>query len=128
MTSIHFDHGLGDCTNFAHQIPLYTRRGQEIAIACPADKAPLFMAAGATIVESATVHHDWPHSPLHESPTLCDYWRANKAGWNLNWPPLAERVPSAELWREYLDVALNLDAFVPRETERVPRRGQPARW
>ena len=39
---IQFNHGLGDCTYFAHQLPLYKRRGYDITVACPADKRILF--------------------------------------------------------------------------------------
>jgi hypothetical protein len=73
MTSIQFDHGLGDCSNFAHQIPLYIRRGYEIEVECAPDKEPVFRAAGARLVHNVPNGHPWPHAswpgrPNHDEP------------------------------------------------------------
>ena len=57
--SVAFDHGLGDCSNFAHQIPLWIRRGYTVDVQCAYDKAPLFIAAGASIVPRAKCRHEW---------------------------------------------------------------------
>ena len=42
MTKVYFGHGLGDCVHSAHQLPLYTRRGHQITVACDPDKQVLF--------------------------------------------------------------------------------------
>jgi len=46
---VRFPHGLGDCVYFAHQLPLYTRRGFEIDVVCPPDMEPLFQACGVEV-------------------------------------------------------------------------------
>lgn len=101
--AVSFTHGLGDAANFAHMIPLYTRRGYRVQVHCGhADHAPLFRAAGAEIVGSGESCH-WPEA-----------WGRNKNWNNLNRPPLPIIGDPAELWREYVDVRLD---FAPQVCE-----------
>ena len=43
----HFNHGLGDVANAARLLQIYRARGVEVQVSCPADKAFVFLAAGA---------------------------------------------------------------------------------
>src|SRR5689334_7072347 len=50
--SLRFVHGLGDCSNFAHMIPLYLSRGYTIEVEAAPDKWPIFLAAGAKMTHN----------------------------------------------------------------------------
>jgi hypothetical protein len=112
MVSIRFEHGLGDCVNFAHQIPLYLRRGHRIQIQCSPDKEPVFRAAGAEIVGHAEAVHGWPHAAGPGRPDHDDPWSGNKAAANLSQQPLPDIGPCPDLWGEWCDVRLSLERFV----------------
>lgn len=119
MISIRFDHGLGDCTNFAYQIPLYLRRGYEIEIECAPDKAPLFRAAGANVVQKsvqiAEKTHGWPLCPIPDRPDHDAPWGGNKLAFNMNRPPLPDIGSFQELWQELSEIDLTLAPFVTQE-------------
>jgi Methyltransferase domain/Glycosyltransferase family 9 (heptosyltransferase) len=98
-----FPHGLGDCAMFAHQIPLYTRRGVEVEIACNPDKHILFAGTGARLVEMRPdfPKFGWEH-PRSGNPApgkSLAYW--NKAAWNLSTSPMPDIGSPDELWDEY---------------------------
>jgi hypothetical protein len=119
MTSYRFIHGLGDCSNFAHQIPLYTKRDHQVKIECTSDKAPLFVAAGATTIPGrAEKHHPWLHAN-HEQVKALNHWSGSKPGWNISQAPMPNIGHCSKLWREYCDVELNLDAFVTEKEKKV---------
>lgn len=106
--SVRFMHGLGDCANFAFQIPLYTARGYRVDVECTPDKAPIFKAAGANVVGSAPSEHPWSHQ--HFGAT--NYGNPadqNKAGWNLSKNPMPHIGHPQDLWQEYKDVKLQID-------------------
>ena len=63
MVSFNFYHGLGDCSNAAHLLALYTRRGLTIEVECAADMTWSFEAAGCGVVSHASETHHWPHAP-----------------------------------------------------------------
>lgn len=111
MISTRFVHGAGDCANFAHQIPLYIRRGHSVEIECTPDKAPMFQAAGATIVSKARTNHQWGHAPQEEANHY-NHWQQNKSGWNISKSPMPNIGSVTDLWEEYSQVRLNLDQFV----------------
>lgn len=100
----------------AHMIPLYTRRGIPVEIACSPDKAPLFLAAGATLTSSPKDGHDWPHPPQPDRLTHDDHWNGNKAAFSLNRDPFPEVGSLDRLWREFLDVKIDLGSMVDQET------------
>ncbi len=119
MLEIEFRHGLGDCANFAQTLPLWTRRGHSFAIHTDPTKAPLFLAAGATIGNRHTQRHRWSHSP-HHSPGFGDDYNQNKTGWNVgNSGVLPSIGNAADLWQELLSVRLNLDAQVTEQTRQT---------
>lgn len=60
-TPIRFDHGLGDCAQFAHQLPLYRKRGIDIALSCSRNKRVIFKASNVDFI-------------LEGEDTLCVPW------------------------------------------------------
>lgn len=110
--SIKFFHGLGDCANFAHQIPLYISRGYSVSVECTPDKAIMFEAAGAKVVSGAKQTHHWYHAPGPGAPTIQEPWAGSKPCWNVSQPPMPNIGRFTGLWDEYSKVRLNLDRFV----------------
>lgn len=119
MTSYRFVHGLGDCSNFAHQIPLYTRRGHKIELECTTEKRSIFLSCGAVLINGRAdkIHH-WLHAH-HESPKSLNHWAGSKAAWNISQPPMPNIGHCSKLWKEYCDVELNLDEHVSEEDKKV---------
>ncbi len=121
QVKVAFPHGLGDCTMFAHQIPLYTRRGIEVEIACNPDKHILFAGTGARMVpmRQGSPKYEWAHppaaAPAPDRSLAC--W--NKAAWNFSTSPMPDIGRPEELWEEYcsqrLDLRPHLDAALVRE-------------
>lgn len=103
--SVQFMHGLGDCSNFAHQIPLWTSRGYEVEVQCNPRLDFLFEAAGAKIVPTATHKHAWKHPPNHYLGT----YKQNKSADNLNAPCMPHVGHTKDLWDEYLTVKLTAE-------------------
>jgi hypothetical protein len=112
---VRFDHGLGDCVYFAHQIPLYVRRGWDVVVSCRPDKELLFHAAGALISASPD---DVPSVPWLEGETpdadlrFDNYWRWSKMARNLSFDPMPDIGHPARLWSEYCDVALDATELI----------------
>jgi hypothetical protein len=122
MVSIRFEHGLGDCSNFAQQVPLYLRRGHKIEIECTLDKEPVFRAAGANIVQHAAAVHGWPHAPSPGRPDHDDHWSGNKPAYNLSQHPLPDIGRYRDLWSEYCNVDITLDQFITQQhTDTIDR-------
>jgi hypothetical protein len=115
VAPIQFVHGLGDCSNFAHLIPLYLRRGHRIEVQCDPDKEPVFRAAGAIVVQHAEVAHPWSHEFAIVGSELDDPWVGNKIGCNLDAQSLPQIGTRGELWSELCDVSLSLEAQVTQE-------------
>lgn len=128
-TFFSFHHGLGDCANAACLCSLYARRGYALEIQCDPDKAPLFRAAGATIVNrfdpTGKHRHDWLHTHGNE------VWEFNKSGCNLSREPLPNIGNPASLWPELCaagpdldmesEVTPDIDANIERTIADLPR-------
>lgn len=114
---LEFPHGLGDCTYFAHQLPLYVRRGHEITVVCNPDKALLFRASGVEISHEyrGDPKVDWKHGVGLNQVTADNVWAANKAAVNLSVPPLPDIGRPQDLWQEFCEVRLDLQRFIPRD-------------
>jgi len=115
MTHFKFNHGLGDCANFAHALPLWLKRGHKVTVDCPEDKACLFQAAGCEVSPGASLSHGFWHPPEPGEPRMLDGWSGNKLAWNLAEPPLPKIGDYTELWDEVLPVTLNLDSYLTAE-------------
>lgn len=115
-TRIRFDHGLGDCVYFAHQLPLYLRRGLDIEVSCNPDKDILFHAAGVRVAASpdGCVCVPWFEG---EEPTEDlrhdNYWFWSKMARNLSLAPMPDIGHPAYLWEEYCGVSLDVRPFIP---------------
>jgi len=116
---IKFPHGLGDCAYFAHQIPLYTRRGYNITVVCDPDKRILFEPCGVNITHE---HHDdidvvpW-HEPYSAGlSTDSGIAMCNKAAHNLSRDPLPYIGESQDLWDELCSVKLDIGKFLSAES------------
>ena len=120
-----FNHGLGDCAYFAHQIPLYLRRGWQVMVACQREKEVLFRAAGGLIA----LEPDGARPVLWlegQQPTeaLCsdNWWRWSKMARNLSLDPMPDVGHPADLWEEYCAVTLDARPFLPAaETDAIGR-------
>ena len=111
---VSFDHGLGDCVYFAHQLPLYQRRGWDIVVSCRPDKEILFHAAGAAVARDGGAPVGWFEG---DEPTeelrFHNYWRWSKMARNLSLEPMPDIGHPAALWDEYCGVGLDARAFIP---------------
>ncbi len=110
MTTVAFPHGLGDCVYFAHQLPLYQRRGHEVRVLCNPDKRWLFpevFLAESSVPSPPKVA--WNHAMGLEGLDDTNHWKANKAFSNLSVDPMPDiGVPDAALWDEYTSVRMDL--------------------
>lgn len=104
---IAFGHGLGDCSNFALQLPIYIKRGWDITVVCDDNKRAVFELVGANTAQPGSkiaanaAHHPWSDS--NYSVALSDnLLQNNKPRQNFLAPPLPpiDNLPPAELWRE----------------------------
>jgi hypothetical protein len=117
-----FDHGLGDCVNFAHLLSLHVQRGHKYEIQASKDKHILFAPLGIPCKEQL----EWSeHVPWHDGGHIDEqnsdqYWLYNKAALNLNVAPLPEIGNRQELWRELADSKLDIiPSLPPRDIETI---------
>jgi hypothetical protein len=111
-----FDHGLGDCVYFAHQLPLYRRRGYNIEVACRPDKDLLFHAANVPVTANTQdcAAIPWLEGELPNAELRFDnYWRWSKMARNLSRRPMPDIGDAASLWQEYCDVTLAVENVLP---------------
>lgn len=112
---LEFDHGLGDCANFAHILELYKRRGYEITLQCPTDKEFIFRPSGLEMRPfrhpgSEYVHYYESWDPHPDNEDRC--WEYNKAGTNVGADPMPDIGDAYDMWRELCDVELDITPFV----------------
>ncbi len=121
--AISFSHGLGDSVMFAHMIPLYTRRGYNVAVYCGDDlhKDSLFRAAGATILDAPREQHSWVFPPSGD-PSFDDLSSRNKACWNISTAPMPCIGESKELAEEFFEVTIDMASQVSDEQDEYVRR------
>jgi ADP-heptose:LPS heptosyltransferase len=116
--SVSFYHGLGDAAYFAHLIPLYVKRGYEIAVECTPDKRVLFEAAGAKVIEKgqARAVHDWGY-PSNATPRAAqgNFHVGSKMGHNISQAPLPDIGGKAELWQEFVTTRVDVAPHISDE-------------
>lgn len=118
-TTISYPHGLGDCVYFAHQLPLYRRRGHDIRIVCNPDKRCLFPPECIVQEKMEAPKVAWNHARHLESIDDGNHWMANKAMFNFSAPPMPYiGPPSEELWREFTVEKVDVSANIPASAER----------
>ena len=119
--SIRFDHGLGDCANFAHLLPLWLKRDYQITLHCNRDKLPVFRAVpGLRVLADQPLPIDclkppWNHPRVNASPIRHEPWDGNKVGWGLHSGEIPLIGRPADLWPELLQVQLSLASVVTTE-------------
>jgi ADP-heptose:LPS heptosyltransferase len=121
---IHFGHGLGDCTYFAHQLPLYVRRGYDVTVSCNPDKRILFEPCGVTITHE---QDDAPSVAWYEAYSVgqlvdTDYAMCNKAAFNFGRDPMPYIGTPEELWDEFCRVQLSVKDYISDEDREEVRR------
>jgi Methyltransferase domain/Glycosyltransferase family 9 (heptosyltransferase) len=115
---VQFPHGLGDCANFAHQLPLYVRRGHKVTVVCTPDKHIVFADSG---VEVSTEARGAPIVPWYEGLTPTheaewnNSWRWSKPARNISLAPMPNIGTAKDLWNEYCSVTLNVLSHLPPE-------------
>ena len=114
---VRFDHGLGDAANFAHALPLWTRRGFDVRIHTADNKKDLFEAAGVSVVDHHDRVHEYRH-PTGQPANMMNGWAENKCGWNLTQAPMPYIGSEAELWDELLGVELTLKNQLSKESKK----------
>lgn len=121
-SSVAFYHGLGDCAYFASLIPLYTKRGHQIAVECTPDKALLFKTAGAEIVSKADCEHPWGYPTGGTFEGQGNFLQGSKMGHNISEHPLPFIGEKADLWDEYcnsrVDIVPHLNPIVMTNARR----------
>lgn len=120
-----FDHGLGDCVQFAAVLKLYQRRGYRVRCHYEGNKEGLFRAAGIEYMPHPLNYHHWRYSPNFNHSQAGREGVANKTFENLNTetlPPIGER---QALWRELGSLNLD-DSFASITTPEV--RGEVERF
>ncbi len=121
--NIHFGHGLGDCVYFAHQLPLYVRRGYDITLSCAPDKRILFEPCGIALTHErrGAPQVSWDESSPVGTLTAGNYYVCNKAGSNIGKEPMPFIGSPKILWKEFCDVQLDIFPFIP-EADRLEAR------
>jgi hypothetical protein len=119
---VSFHHGLGDCVYFAHLIALYARRGYAVEVVCTPDKAVLFRAAGARVVQGEAPAHPWgyPAESTHQGQGR--FWQGSKMGNNLSAAPLPHIGDKEELWQEYCDEKIDILPHLSAEAIQTAQR------
>lgn len=119
---IRFDHGLGDCVNFAHTLKSWISRGHKVTVGCRDGSRHVFQIAGCDVVPVST-----PDLETHRWLTLTDVfdgdgkplvhgeyqghdWVQNKIGGNLTTGPMPRIADEETLWNEAVTNDLRMDA------------------
>lgn len=121
--SVSFYHGLGDCAYFAHLIPLYIKRGYEVDVECTPDKAILFRAAGARVIESgARSAHAWGYPAGGTFEGQGRFCEGSKLGHNISQPPLPNIGDKGDLWNEYCETRIDIASHLNKAATQMAER------
>lgn len=127
LIQINFKHGIGDCTYFAHQLDLYSRRGYRIDLHCNPHREIIFRGNPAVNIvteDRGFPGHGWSRGPSLESVGTANFFLANKSAVNISKPPLPNiGLLDQTLWEELSSVRYSLSSLVSPED-----RLAVARW
>ncbi len=115
LVKLQFHHGIGDCVYFAHQLPLYTRRGYRFQIQCSPGKQFIFSDCDSTAMvrDPLFPKHPWLEEGQLDEIEPEHFFVANKAVRNISLPPMPDiGLPDHGLWEEYSSIRLNLTKYV----------------
>lgn len=122
-TTIAFPHGLGDCVYFAHQLPIYRRRGHDIRIVCNSDKGCLFPPECLATEKRDAPKVAWEHARHLETINGENHWMANKAMFNFSAHPMPDiGPPNGELWREFAAEKVDISTSIPDQASGMVKR------
>lgn len=122
-TTITFPHGLGDCVYFAHQLPLYKRRGHDIRVVCNPDKRVLFPPECLLNDGQQAPKAAWEHARHLEAVDDGNHWMANKAMFNLSVKPMPNiGPPTADLWKEFSAERVDISPQISVQSSDMVRR------
>lgn len=107
---VEFTHGLGDCVNFAHQIPLYKKRGYDIEVFCEDAMAPLMRAGGATILPERGAPYHPNVNPSRACPLRKKPWLCNKPTYMIGLPPMPVFPMSMDIFNEYANARIDMES------------------
>lgn len=113
--NLSFDHGLGDCANFAHILELYRRRGFQIRLHCAEDKSFVFAPLELTYIygSSEGLHYvEYPESAEVTCENANRFWEYNKVAINLGHTPLPMPTTREAMWRELVDIRLEIGPYI----------------
>lgn len=104
-----FDHGLGDCAQFATLLQLYKRRGWDVAVHHEDNKEPLWRAAGLPSIplDDTVPQHDWFYPADFNRPGTSLDGAGSKLFGNLNRTPLPSLGEPSALWEELCDIEVD---------------------
>ena len=111
---ISFDHGVGDCVQFARLMQLYRRRGYKVRVHYAANKEPIWHAAGIESWPRDCLRHEWPYTAEFDHPDPFREGSGNKVFANLNVAPLPDLGSPEEQWAELAAVDMEgcFDSFI----------------
>jgi len=109
-----FDHGLGDCTQFAQYLQLLRRRGYDIAVHFEENKGFLWRVAGIGYAPSeGAAHVGWTYRPDFNVPVATVDQSGNKVFGNFGRSPLPDLGDDKAVWDELCDtVELKARPFI----------------
>ncbi len=112
--SVWFNHGCGDCCQFAALLQLYKRRGYNCRVHYEKNKEAVFQAAGIPFWEQASHYHHWRYASNFNHPDPQIEGSGNKTYENLNTERLPDIGERSALWAELaaLDLESSFDAII----------------
>jgi hypothetical protein len=111
---IGFDSNLSDCAYCAHLMSLYTRRGFQFLVDCPADKRILFDAAGARTAPLGTAPaYRWDETTDKPYAGQGRFWQGNRIAHHLSRPPLPNIGAVEDLWDELCLSHIDIEPYLP---------------
>lgn len=119
--AVQFNHGCGDCCQFAHLLQLYKRRGFDIRVRSDSNKKFIWQVAEVDFCTEQMPDHRWLHPDNFLDLGQSDLER-NKTAGNINKSPLPPIGKPAELWEELIGVELDATKFIGEEAREEAKK------
>ena len=124
LLKVSFDHGLGDCVNFAHVMAVYAQHGYAFKATCAEDKGIVLRTAASVCHSGCGASRvPWYETPGVTRENVDKPWRHNKAAISMNVAPLPPLgILPSEFWRELCETRIYAGGLVmPIDFEFVDR-------